>query len=130
MELEQIKQLFENLGNGNGDKFFEQVSDQVNWTVYGQHPTAGVFKSKQQFLAATIEKLQPLLKNDTISLDLVQIHISGDTAIAELLADTYSKKGNHFFNHYCWVCRFEDDKIVQVKEYLDSVAIRDLFEFQ
>jgi ketosteroid isomerase-like protein len=28
--------------------------------------------------------------------------------------------GMHFDNRYCWLCRFEDDLIVEVRAYLDS----------
>jgi hypothetical protein len=36
--------------------------------------------------------------------------------------------GLRFDNRYCWVCRFEGDKIVEVRAYLDSALVARLFE--
>lgn len=35
--------------------------------------------------------------------------------------------GMRFDNHYCWVVRFEGGKVVEVRAYLDSVLVAELF---
>lgn len=49
MELSKakIKHLFEGLENGNAAQFFNDVAENVNWTVEGTHPLAGTYDSKE-----------------------------------------------------------------------------------
>ena len=51
-----------------------------------------------------------------------------DVAAVELKADAMAKNGLPFKNEYCWVCRFEGEKIVEVKGYLDSVSVNKVLE--
>jgi hypothetical protein len=39
-----------------------------------------------------------------------------------------AKNGLRFDNRYCWVCRFVNGTIVEVRAYLDSVMVARLFE--
>jgi uncharacterized protein len=34
-----------------------------------------------------------------------------------------TNEGAEFANRYCWVCRFEDEVIVEVRAYLDSAMV-------
>jgi uncharacterized protein len=54
--------------------------------------------------------------------------VSGDWAVVELHSLATAKNGLRFDNRYCWVCRFEDDQIVEVRAYLDSALVARLFE--
>ena len=128
MNRAEIETLFLHLGNNTPKEFFEKVSDTVHWTVYGKHPLAGVYQSKQAFQSATTERLSALLKDNTLPLKLTNLWVDGDTAIAEMTVDWPTKKGKQFLNHYCWVCTFEDDQIVKVRAYMDSVAINEVID--
>jgi ketosteroid isomerase-like protein len=52
-------------------------------------------------------------------------HLDGDrdTAIAELHSMSMTKEGAQFANDYCWASRFQDDVIVDVPAYLDSMMV-------
>ena len=54
--------------------------------------------------------------------------VSGDWAVVELHSLATAKNGLRFDNRYCWVCRFRDDKIVEVRAYLDSALVARLFQ--
>jgi ketosteroid isomerase-like protein len=53
---------------------------------------------------------------------------SGDWAVVELHSLATAKNDLRFDNRYCWVCRFRDDEIVEVRAYLDSALVARLFE--
>jgi ketosteroid isomerase-like protein len=104
------------------DQFFDQVAEDVNWTVMGTHQLAGTYRDKKSFHAATFDRLTPLMR-DGVRLRLQNLYLDDDTAIAELQATSTTNEGSPFDNTYCWVCRFDGDRIVEVRAYLDSAMI-------
>ncbi|MGD0126997.1 MAG: nuclear transport factor 2 family protein [Terriglobia bacterium] len=127
VELEQVYEIFKNLETSHEDAFFAHVADDVDWTVEGTHPLAGHYHSKADFLAHTFEKLGKVLPQGA------QLHVehaltSGDWAVVELHSLATAKNGLRFDNRYCWVCRFQSNKIVEVRAYLDSALVARLFQ--
>jgi uncharacterized protein len=53
---------------------------------------------------------------------------SGEWAVVELRSFATAKNGLRFDNRYCWLCRFSGDKIVEVRAFLDSALVAQLFE--
>ncbi|HEY8582598.1 MAG TPA: nuclear transport factor 2 family protein [Capillimicrobium sp.] len=102
--------------------FFERVADDVTWTVMGTHPISGTYTSKAEFLAATFGRLAPLMRHG-VHLRLTSLVVDGDTMVAELHADSVTLEGAPYDNPLCWVCRFDGDRIVEVRAYLDSAMV-------
>lgn len=127
LTLTWVRDLFKNLETGDGSEFFAHVADDVDWTVEGTHPLAGHYHSKADFLTHTFEKLARVLLHGA-ELHLEYALISGDWAVVELHSFATAKNGLRFDNRYCWVCRFDSDKIVEVRAYLDSALVARLFE--
>ena len=74
---------FENLSTGNGRAFFDNVADDVHWTVMGTHPLAGVYKSKENFLKNTFERLNKVLKGGVI-MKIDHTFVSGNISVVEM----------------------------------------------
>ncbi len=127
VDLTEVRDIFKSLENGDGAEFFTHVADSVDWTVEGSHPLAGRYHSKADFLAHTFEKLGKVLPQGT-QLHVEHALVSGDWAVVELHSLATAKNGLRFDNRYCWVCRFESDKIVEVRAYLDSALVARLFQ--
>ena len=122
-----VRQIFKNLESGDGQGFFDHVLDDVDWIVEGTHPLAGHYHSKADFLAHTFEKLAKVLPKGA-ELHTEHLLVSGDWAVVELHSLATAKNGMRFDNRYCWVCRFVNGTIVEVRAYLDSVMVARLFE--
>lgn len=118
-----VRALFEHLAAGEQAEFFAHVADDVDWTVMGTHPLAGHYRSKAEFTAATFARLNPLMQNGSIDLEVVEVHVDGDHAVVELRATSTLRSGAPFDNRYCWVCTFAGDTIVAVRAYLDSALV-------
>ncbi|HEX4588069.1 MAG TPA: nuclear transport factor 2 family protein [Mycobacterium sp.] len=103
-------------------QFWDRVADDVDWTVEGTHPLAGRYHSKSEFVAATFTRLAGVLTGG-VKLDVEHLYLDGDTTIVELLSTSRTNEGAAFANTYCWVCRFQDDVIVEVRAYLDSAMV-------
>lgn len=127
VDLTQVRNIFKNLESGDGNQFFMHVADNVDWIVEGTHPLAGHYHSKADFLTHTFERLNKVLPQGT-ELYVEHALVSDNWAVVELHSRATAKNGLKFDNRYCWVCRFEDDKIVEVRAYLDSALVARLFE--
>jgi hypothetical protein len=126
MDKEAVAALFAHLAEGDGAAFFDHVADDVDWTVEATHPLAGHYRSKQAFRAGTFEKLGQVLPAGA-ELGVEHILVAGDWAVVELRSHATARDGMRFDNRYCWVCRFADDVIVEVRAYLDSWLVGELF---
>jgi len=125
ISLKNIVGLFNYLKTDESDKFFEYVDDNVLWTVMGTHPLAGVYKSKNDFILNTFQRLNNLLKEGVI-LKVNNIIIQDNTAVVEMESLSTALNGKPFNNTYCWICRFENDIIVEVHAYVDSALVQRL----
>ena len=121
-----VRKVFKGLEQGDGASFFRHVDDQVDWIVEGTHPLAGHYKSKSDFVAGTFAKLDKVLPEGT-QLIVEHLVVKGDEAVVELHSLAIAKNGLRFDNRYCWVCRFANDTIKEVRAYLDSALVARLF---
>jgi hypothetical protein len=122
-----VRNIFKGLENGDGAAFFEQVADDVDWTVMGTHPLAGVYPSKKAFIAGTFAKLGQVLPQGA-QLHVENVVVQDDQAVVELHSLATAKNGMRFDNRYCWVVYFRDGVIVRVRAYLDSAMVARLFQ--
>jgi ketosteroid isomerase-like protein len=95
----------------------------VLWTVTGTHPMAGVYKTKADFLAHTLHRLNKLLNGDLV-LHVNRILVSGDTAVVEMTSASTARNGKPYVNRYCWIVRFDAGIIKEVRAYLDSFLVQ------
>ena len=121
-----VRKIFKGLEQGDGTSFFEHVDDKVDWIVEGTHPLAGHYKSKSDFVAGTFAKLAKVLPNGA-QLVVEHLIVKDDQAVVELHSLATAKNGLKFDNRYCWVCRFVNRTIVEVRAYLDSALVARLF---
>ena len=127
LSIAYVRGIFKNLESGDGKGFFDHVADNVDWIVEGTNPLAGHYHSKADFLAHTFEKLAKVLPQGA-ELHTEHVLVSEDWAVVELHSLATAKNGFRFDNRYCWVCRFVNGTIVEVRAYLDSVFVARLFE--
>ena len=121
-----VRKIFKGLEQGDGASFFEHVDDKVDGIVEGTHPLAGHYKSKSDFVAGTFAKLAKVLP-DGAQLVVEHLIVKDDQAVVELHSLATAKNGLKFDNRYCWVCRFVNRTIVEVRAYLDSALVARLF---
>jgi ketosteroid isomerase-like protein len=126
LSIAYVQEIFRSLESGDGKEFFDHVAEDVDWIVEGTHPLAGHYRSKSDFLAHTFEKLARVLPQGT-QLWVEHALVSDDWAVVELQSHATAKNGLRFDNRYCWVCRFVNGTIVEVRAYLDSALVARLF---
>ncbi|PHH66790.1 hypothetical protein CDD81_5922 [Ophiocordyceps australis] len=119
--VEQVHAIFDPLARGDVTAFFQNVDDDVDWTVKGTFlQIAGHYKSKSALRSGT----HILNSIWATPLKMVVQHVicQESCAIVEMKAhETYCKNGMPFINEYVWICYFNKaDKIVQVRAYMDT----------
>lgn len=124
---EFVRSLFAKLSSDNPSEFFDSVSDDVKWAVLGTHPLAGEYTSKASFQRGTFDRLAPHFAG-RLKLYTRSLLVDGDTAVVELFSRATTKGGIPFNNEYCWICRFSDGRIVEVRAYLDSALVTKVIE--
>ena len=127
IQAHYVRSLFANLENGRPEAFFNHVAQDVNWTVMGTHPLAGTHHTKENFLAHTFARLDKLLKEGVV-LRVSNLLVDGDTAAVELESLSTALNGKPFDNRYCWIARFLNGTIVEVRAYLDSALVKQLID--
>jgi ketosteroid isomerase-like protein len=127
ISVDQVLDIFKLIESGDGAAFFANVADKVDWTVEGTHALAGHYHSKADFLSHTFEKLEKVLQRG-VQLHVTNALVSGEWAVVELESLATARNGLRFDNKYCWVIRFADGKIVEVRAYLDSALVQRLFD--
>ena len=58
---------------------------------------------------------------------LEHVIVEGNMAVAEFKNAMSSKGGSNEVMEACWVCRFEGEKIVEVRAYMDSALTSRIF---
>jgi len=127
IQADYVRTLFADLESGRTDAFFDHVAEDVKWTVMGTHPLAGTYHTKADFLAHTFARLNKLLKEGVV-LRVTNVLVDGDTAVVELQSLSTALNGKPFNNRYCWVARFSNGNIVEVRAYLDSALVQQLID--
>jgi uncharacterized protein len=127
VQASYVESLFANLEHGNSDVIFEHVADEVNWTVMGTHPLAGIYHTKADFLAHTFARLDKILKEGVV-LRVTHILVDGESAAVEMESLSTALNGKPFDNRYCWIVHFSEGTIVEVRAYLDSALVQRLIE--
>lgn len=125
--MDGVETVFNYLNNGENEKFFEHVADDARWTVMGTHPLAGTYKSKQDLLSHTFQRLNKILKEGVV-LKVNNIIVQGDTAVVEMESLSTAINGMPFINTYCWVVMFKKDIIVEVRAYVDSALVQKVID--
>lgn len=119
----KVEKLFNYLKTGESSQFFEHVADDVKWTVMGTHPLAGTYKNKEEFISHTFSRLNKILKEGVV-LKVNNIIVQDNTAVVEMESLSTAINGKPFNNTYCWIVKFENEVIVEVRAYVDSALVQ------
>lgn len=127
INIAQVKNLFNNLETGESELFFDQVAEDVKWTVMGTHPLARTYNSKQEFISSTFERLNRILREGVL-LKVNNIIVQKEIAVVEMESLSTALNGMPFNNTYCWVVKFDDNLIIEVRAYVDSALVQKIID--
>jgi ketosteroid isomerase-like protein len=105
---------------------FEAMADDVTWRWMGVNQWSRAFEGKQlvieKLFGGATETLGP-----SSSTTVHRIHADGDSVVVEHSGRNKMPDGRRYDNNYCWVLRFQDGLIQEVREYMDTQLVTETF---
>ena len=117
-----VRRMYDELSNGNSRLLVELLADDVSWTVMGRTKWSGTYRGKAAVLKDLLGQLTARLEG-RYRASAHRILADGDYVVAEARAQAVTKRGAPYDQEYCFVFRFEDGRIHEVSEYMDTELV-------
>lgn len=102
------------------------LAEDVTWRWMGVSQWSRTFEGKQTMVAKLFDGAVETL-NPSSSVEVHCIHADGDFVVVEHSGRNEMPDGRRYDNNYCWVFRFQDDVIQEVREYMDTQLVAETF---
>jgi len=130
MSIEDNKQIVRDayaaISRGDVEGFMNRLADDVEWYFIGTHRFAGTLKGKDAIMTQLFVPLGDAL-TATIALDIKLLIGEGDKIVAEMQGRSQNKDGKDYNNTYCIILTVRDGKIREMREYLDTELVTQVF---
>jgi len=111
---------------GDMDTCFALLADEVTWTNIGSTKFSGTFAGKQELVERLLGPLFSQLRAG-IRSEIERLTAEDDIVVAQTSGTAETLDGRPYNNTYCQVIRVRDGKIIEVKEYLDTALVTEVF---
>jgi ketosteroid isomerase-like protein len=119
-----VQDLFRNLETGNREAFFAGMAEDVTVTIMGTHTLAATYRGKQEFLSKAHGRINRARRPDVaLKITVRNVLVCNDHGVVEMHSISTARNGMPMENTYCWICRFVDGKIAEVRSYIDSASM-------
>lgn len=123
---QRMTEAMEAMANGHLRPLFELMADDVTWQWMGVESWTRRFEGKASLrdvlFGGADEHLAP-----SSSVVVRHVHGDGDHVVVEHQGRNELPDGRRYDNNYCWVCHFENGRITEVREYMDTQLVTDTF---
>jgi uncharacterized protein len=121
-----MQDIFSELSRGNIEPFFEAMADDMRWTWMGTGRWSHTFEGKESVVNGLFGAVRETLSE---SFDVIPHHFiaEGDHVVVEHSGRNTTPDGRPYDNRYCWVCRFADGRLREVREYMDTELVTETF---
>jgi uncharacterized protein len=115
-----IQEVFDALAVGNSRPFVEALADDVTLTVTGEYSWSRTFSGRESVLRDLYGYVSSRIsgRNRTAATNIIG---GGDWVVVEARGDMSTTDGVPYRNHYCLLYRLVGSRIVEIREYQDSV---------
>jgi len=122
---QRLRDVFDAWAAGDIRPLLAAMGDDVVWTVSGHNSWAGSFAGKD---AVRRDLLGPLGAQfaDTYTNTASRFVAEDDIVVVEAQGRVTTKAGPRYDNKYCFVFRFEDGRIREITEYMDTQLVAEV----
>ncbi len=118
-----LQDAFARLAEGDGRAFVGALADDVRWTIRGSTAWSRTYDGRDAVLAELLEPLFAGFAGPRYRATAERILADGDHVVVLARGAAATRAGARYDNEYCYVCRLEGGRIVELVEYLDTALV-------
>ncbi len=127
MDLKQrVQEVMGAMSRGAIAPLYDAMAEDVTWRWMGVNQWSRTFEGKQvvvdKLFGGARETLDP-----ASSVEVHHVHADDDCVVVEHSGRNQLPDGRRYDNNYCWILRFEDGLIHEVREYMDTELVTETF---
>jgi ketosteroid isomerase-like protein len=115
-----MQELLGRAAAGERAPYLAAIANEVSMTVTGQYSWSQTFRGKEALVRDLYGHLATLLAEGRRTIPLRFI-ADDDLVVVEGKGDMRTKAGVSYNNDYCLIYRLREGRIVEIREYCDSV---------
>ena len=122
----RVQEAMSAMSQGRTGPLFDLMAEDVTWRWMGVSQWTRTFQGKQmvvdKLFGGVAEDISP-----SFSVEVHHIHADGDHVVVEHSGRNELPDGRRYDNNYCWIFRFEEGLIQEVREYMDTQLVTETF---
>jgi uncharacterized protein len=115
-----MQAIFARVAVGDGSLFVQHLADDVTMHVTGQYSWSRTFRGKHSVLNDLFGHVAARTQSPRKTVP-IRFFADDDHVVVEARGDMLTKEGERYDNDYCLVYRLAEGKIVEIREYQDSM---------
>ena len=119
-----MQDVFAAISRGNIEPLIAAMAEDMRWTRMGRwaHTFEGKKSVVNELFAGVKDTLSP-------SFEVIphRFFAEGDHVVIEHSGRNTTLDGRPYHNNYCWVCRFGDGRLREIREYMDTELVTETF---
>lgn len=121
-----MQYIFSEMGRGNLDPLIEAMDDDMEWSWMGTESWSHTFKGKKSVVNELLAAVKATL---IVPFEVIPHRFIADDefVVIEHTGKNTTPDGRPYHNRYCWVCRFSDGKLCELREYMDTELVTKTF---
>lgn len=121
-----MQNIFAEMAKGNLDPFIDVMAEDMHWTWMGTEEWSHTFKGKESVVKELLAAVKATLREpfEVIAHCFIA---EGDYVVIEHTGKNTTPDGRPYHNRYCWVCRFSNGKLRELREYMDTELVTKTF---
>jgi ketosteroid isomerase-like protein len=121
-----VREIMDAMEHGRVAPLLEAMAEDVTWRWMGVNQWSRTFAGKKlvgdTLFGGATDTLAPLS-----SVQVHRLHADGDYVVIEHSGSNQLPDGRRYDNNYCWIVRFHEGLIQEVREYMDTQLVTETF---
>jgi ketosteroid isomerase-like protein len=117
--------LYAEIAKGNGRPYIDALADDVTFRAIGSNSWSVKIKGKEELVREVYARVRDRMEGPLKS-HATRILADGDFVVVQARGDNTLKDGRRYANDYCMVFRFQNGKILEIEEYLDTELVTEV----
>jgi len=109
----------------HGRAAFGLIDESVVWTVTGSTAASGQYTSKSDAIERLLRPIGEKL-DGRVTAHLGSVLADGDRVAVEFGGTATRRTGKPYNQTYCWVMRFDGERIVEITAYVDTALVAEV----